>query len=192
MPDDVQYSVRDSYGNTYGPASAELLRQWVREGRIIAGMTITTAGADTGWTEISTHPAVADLFSGTPRPVSSPVPQQVEAVRVEYAHPSTRINATSGTAITSLILGIISFLGATPSYFFGCCCCGAIPFALVGLFLGFLALGQARTPGSAQSGKAMAIAGIILSALALLYMTVGFLLLAISGTWTTHFHAGHL
>jgi hypothetical protein len=192
MPDDAQYSVRDAYGNTYGPAPAELLRQWVREGRIIPGMTITLAGTNTGWTEISTHPAVADLFSTTLRPVLPSGPQQVEAVRIEYAHPTTRINPTNGTAVTSLILGIISFLGAMPSYPVFCCCFGSIPLALASLFLGFLAFSHTRTPGSSQNGKGMALAGIILSALALLYMTAAFLLILIGGTWSTHFHRGPL
>ena len=35
-----RYQVRDPQGNVYGPAEAATLRDWVRQGRIIAGMHI--------------------------------------------------------------------------------------------------------------------------------------------------------
>jgi hypothetical protein len=65
MTQAVQYNVRDSQGNVYGPATADMLRQWVREGRIVAGMSIAPEGTD-NWTEVSVHPGLSDLFGGGP------------------------------------------------------------------------------------------------------------------------------
>lgn len=78
-----------------------------------------------------------------------------------------------GMAVASLVLGIVSFIS-------GCCFC--IPFisvvalpvmplcAVTGLILGIISLGKK------QSGKGMAIAGVILSGFALLWgIILGFL-----------------
>jgi hypothetical protein len=68
-----RYRVRDQQGNAYGPADAEMLRAWVREGRIVAGMWIAAMETET-WVEASVHPAVADLLLMAPpqAPVSRP------------------------------------------------------------------------------------------------------------------------
>jgi hypothetical protein len=183
MPDDVQYSVRDSYGNIYGPAPAALLRQWVGEGRIVPGMLISAAG-DSTWVEVSAHPAVADLFSRAAGSSMLGAPQQVTVERMDYARPGR----TSGTAVASLVLGIVSLIGSLPSCGLVCCCVGAGPFALAGLFLGFLALGEMRSTLNDLRGRGMAIAGIVLSSVALLIMALAVLGFYFWGTWATHFH----
>ena len=71
MTQAVQYNVRDSQGNVYGPATADMLRQWVREGRIVAGMSIAPEGTD-NWTEVSVHPGLSDLFGESPAVSSTP------------------------------------------------------------------------------------------------------------------------
>ncbi len=71
MTQPVQYNVRDSQGNVYGPATADMLRQWVKEGRIVAGMSIAPEGTDQ-WTEVSVHPNLSDLFGGSPAAAASP------------------------------------------------------------------------------------------------------------------------
>ena len=101
MDSAIRYTVRDQYGNLYGPANAELLRQWAAEGRIVAGMMISTEGA-AEWQDVATHPALMDLFSpsasaaaasrfpsaavpypGPPFPTVSTMP-----VELSYAQPS--------------------------------------------------------------------------------------------------------
>ncbi|HVT80514.1 MAG TPA: hypothetical protein VHM90_07650 [Phycisphaerae bacterium] len=71
-----KYLIRDPQGNVYGPADAALLRDWVGQGRIVAGMFI--ADRETRqWIEASTHPIVADLLQAkTPRPAQPIRPAQ--------------------------------------------------------------------------------------------------------------------
>jgi hypothetical protein len=69
--DSQKYMVRDPQGNVYGPADVNLLAQWVVQGRIIPGMYI--APRETGeWAEVSTHPALAHLFSQESAPQEMP------------------------------------------------------------------------------------------------------------------------
>ena len=62
------YLVRDPQGNVYGPADAATLREWVGQGRIVAGMHIAPRETRE-WVEVSQHPVLADLFGG---PVNFP------------------------------------------------------------------------------------------------------------------------
>jgi hypothetical protein len=71
-----------------------------------------------------------------------------------------------GLAIASLILGILSLCASLGWY------CGA-PLSIVGLILGFL--------GVKSSGKGLAIAGIILSAVGLLLTIIFVIISLVSG-----------
>jgi len=71
-----------------------------------------------------------------------------------------------GLAIASLILGILSLCGSVLWYYGG-------PISIVGIVLGFL--------GMKSSGKGMAIAGIILSAIGLLLLIVFVIISLVSG-----------
>jgi hypothetical protein len=185
MPEDLQYSVRDAYGNTYGPATAAMLRQWVTEGRIVSGMWISTTSAtgEPGWLEASTHPVVAALFGGKVLgPVAAAPP---EAGRIDYSLPPQR----SGMATTSFVFGLAAFIASIPSYPF-LCCCGflGVPCSLVALLFGFLAISAMRNDPVRMQGKGLAIAGVVLAALALLIMVVVGLWMIAHLTWSY----GHL
>ena len=67
---------------------------------------------------------------------------------------------TSGKAIASLVLGLLSIIGAC---FFG------IP----GLILGIMGLSDVSRSGGRVGGKGMAIFGIVLSSLGILWTIVG-------------------
>jgi hypothetical protein len=71
-----------------------------------------------------------------------------------------------GLAITSLVLGILSLCASVLWYFGG-------PISIVGIVLGLL--------GMKSSGKRMAIAGIILSAIGLLLLIVFVIISLVSG-----------
>src|SRR6187401_218745 len=58
-----KYLVRDPQGNVYGPADIATLRDWVGQGRIVAGMHIAPRETRE-WVEVSQHPSLADLFGG--------------------------------------------------------------------------------------------------------------------------------
>jgi hypothetical protein len=80
-----QYLVRDQEGNVYGPAEAELLRQWAAQGRIVPGMHI--AARETGeWVEVSVHPALAGCFQagGNEMPATEE-PGQAEETKAAVA-----------------------------------------------------------------------------------------------------------
>jgi hypothetical protein len=91
MTQAVQYNVRDSQGNVYGPATADMLRQWVREGRIVAGMSIAPEGTD-NWTEVSVHPGLSDLFGESPAVSSTPTTPTTPATPIT---PATSVTDTS-------------------------------------------------------------------------------------------------
>jgi hypothetical protein len=169
MTQPAQYSVRDSYGNIYGPASIELLRQWIGEGRIIAGMQIAPEGTE-NWIEVSTHPGLADLFAkpasptpqlvptrdprlGTPTPATSTAP-----IDLAY-HGSITRRPTHALAIVSLITGILSF-------FFCCCFIGAVP-GLTAVITGIFGYREIKARPDQYTGETLAIIGIVLGSIEL-------------------------
>jgi hypothetical protein len=69
-----KYLVRDQEGHVYGPADEALLREWVQEGRIVAGMAIAPRETRE-WVDAAAHPAVADLLQARRLALSdSPAP----------------------------------------------------------------------------------------------------------------------
>ncbi len=180
MSNSPLYNIRDKSGNIYGPADAPTLIQWTQQGRIIAGMAIAPDGT-TDWLEASRHPAVSHLFgysapqptynSPTPAPASESTnlysPTYQTAPGYEGGPPSLNI-----LSLLSMIFGILSL----PTFF--CCCIG--PFsAIVSVILGLIALVQISKSPNRYTGKALAITGLITSALGLLaflgLMLFGFL-----------------
>jgi hypothetical protein len=107
--DSVQkYLIRDTQGNVYGPADAALLRDWVAQGRIVAGMFIAERETRQ-WIEASEHFTVADLLAtrlshpaGKPAsamPVESPpaAPVEVQAVPVRQSSVVVRVLPATAT-----------------------------------------------------------------------------------------------
>jgi hypothetical protein len=121
----------------YGPVSADVLRQWIAERRANA-QTMVQAGGTTEFKPLGQFPefqaALAAVGStGTPSVVVTTPPEK----------PST------GLAVTSLILGILSF-------------CFLFITAIPAVITGHMALGRIRREPEKHGGKGMAIAGLVL------------------------------
>jgi hypothetical protein len=138
------YKIIGADGKEYGPISAEVLRQWLAEGRADRQTKVLPEGA-TEWKtvadlpEFATAPPSAVAPPATPGPISlSPVPRN------------------NSYAVAGLTLGILSLT-------FGLCCCYGLPFSVPGIICSSIALNQIKRDPSIQQGKGMAIAGLVLS-----------------------------
>lgn len=136
------YKVLGGDGKEYGPVSAETLRQWVNEGRANSQTQVRPEDA-TQWQSLASLPEFAATFAAPPVGMAS-------AVGGRPAGPAP----TSGMAVTSLVLGISGFF----------CLVTAIP----GLILGFLAMKKIKASEGRMGGHSMALAGTIVSGVAML------------------------
>jgi hypothetical protein len=140
------YRIIGADGREYGPITAELLRQWMAEGRANAQTRVWTEGA-TGWKPLVEFPEFAPLLAGAPGPGYTPGPIRVL--------PTSRTNPL---ATTGMIMGILSLT-------LGCCCYG-VPFNVLGIVFSLIALAQIKQDPQ-QQGRGLAIAGLVLSILSL-------------------------
>jgi hypothetical protein len=137
------YKIRGADGNEYGPITAEVLRQWIAQRRLVGTSMVQLEGT-TEWKPLSSFPEfAADLPHA---PAAPPLTGQPSSLAPQK---------TSGLAISSLVLGIL-----------GPFTCGLT--ALVGLILGIVSLVKIGSPTSQVRGKGLAIAGICVSGFFLL------------------------
>jgi hypothetical protein len=135
----------------YGPVSADELRQWIYQGRANAQTWAVPYPITTEWRALASFPEfAAALAAVTPNyfPATEP-----------YRRP--RSHSNNGMAITGFVLSILS----VP-------CCGVGVLGVLGLIFSIIGLVQLRNR-STQTGKGLAIAGIIISVLTLLLMIIG-------------------
>lgn len=141
----------------YGPVSTDDLRRWIQEGRINA-QTLAWMPGMNAWQALGTFREFAGTF---PAPAFAAMPHS------QYGPPSR----TNGMALTGLIFGMLS----VP-------CCWTLFFPLLGLI--FSIIGLAQTSGeSAKSGRNIAIAGVVISAL-MLFIALAFWILGAIGAAT--------
>jgi hypothetical protein len=145
------YKIRGSDNKEYGPVSAEVLKQWIAQGRV-NGQTLALADGVTAWKPLSEQPEFSEVF-GPPRPptlsASRPMaPPTLAPMPAQAGQPRT-----SGLAVASIILGALGCLGIT---------------ALAGLVTGIISLVKIRKSQGALEGKGLAIGGICLSVFMLL------------------------
>jgi len=150
------YKILGADGKIYGPVNAELLRQWLAEGRANA-QTRTHAEGAAEWKPLGTLPEFAGFFVPQTPPLISPLPP---AAFAPGQLPKTNSYATLG-----LIFGILSLT----------CCCG-FPFNILGLVFSLVALSQINRHPEIYEGRGLAIAGVILSAAGFI-LSFGILLL---------------
>ena len=136
------YKIIGADQKEYGPVSADQIRQWIREGRANA-TTVCQAEGTTGWRALSTFPEF-----GFPQP-APPLPPQP---------PVYSTGATNGNAVTGLIFGILACTCPCASFFTGA----------IGIIFSCIALSQMSNHHE-QKGKGLAIAGLVLSILGLLF-----------------------
>jgi len=136
------YKITGADDKEYGPIPAEVLRQWIAEGRANAQTRVLAEGA-AEWKRLGEFPEFAPALAGPATPPLAPLPIS--------ALPTSRTNPL---AVAGLILGIASVT-------FGLCCYG-MPFNLAGLICSIIALSQLKTDAK-QLGKGMAVVGLVLS-----------------------------
>jgi hypothetical protein len=146
-------------GQEYGPATAEQIRQWIRERRVDRHTRIFTQDA-VDWTPACLVPEFANEF-----PAEAPAagPATPPALTAPLPPVRSRVTATLG-----LVCGILSVTV--------CCCCCGLPFNFLGLLFSIIALVQISGNPERHGGRAMAIIGLVLSILGLLLL-VGYLAL---------------
>ena len=130
--------------------SAEMLRQWIAEGRASAVTKVLPEGA-TEWKLLRDLPEFASAFppaSAAPAPIA-PVPSSFP-----------QQGKTNPLAVAGMILGIGSIT-------VGFCCCTWVPLSIAGLICSLIALSQLKA-NPQQAGRGMAITGLVLSICGLL------------------------
>lgn len=158
------YKIIGSDQKIYGPVTAELVRQWLAEGRL-SPATLVQAEGSAEWKALSAFPE----FAPPPPPpgAAAPAPQAVlppQPPRAVAMMPESNSAATWG-----FIFGLLSIIP--------CCCCGFV-FAIAGVILSSVGLTRAnRLPQ--EEGKTLAIVGLILSILGLASGAISTLLLGI-------------
>ena len=139
------FKILGSDGKEYGPVTAEVVREWIRERRA-TGQTRVQPDGNAEWITLSALPEfAADLAANAaPPPLPPRLPTAPPASADTNSPPKT-----SGMAIASLVLGLTGFCGIT---------------ALIGMILGIVATTRISKSNGRLKGKGIAIAGICISA----------------------------
>jgi hypothetical protein len=136
------YRIIGSDQQEYGPVSAEEVRRWIMEGRLHP-RSLARANGTTEWRPLSTFPELAGTFALQPAGT--------------YTAPQSMLPVQQGNSMATLGL-VFSCLGLL--------CCGCAPLGLLGVVFSCIGLSEAnRNP--AATGKAAAIAGIVIGILSL-------------------------
>lgn len=153
------YKIIGADNKEYGPVPLETMKQWISEGRANARTLVMVEG-ENYWRQLSTIPELAALLPSQSQYEAPPLPPYVQTP------PPQKQNTM---ALASFICGLLANIL--------CCCFSGFPFNVLGVVFGIIALNQIKSDPS-QTGKGMAISGIILGGFSLLIMiSVGFLFL---------------
>jgi len=126
----------------YGPVGLDELRRWMAEGRLHANSPVQFEGA-TEWKPLASFPELMGLL-----PANRPVPLTPQS--------TLPVQQSNSMAVAGLVLSCVAML---------CCSCG--PLGVLGIVFSAIGVAQAnRDP--AQSGKGIAIAGIVIGSLTVL------------------------
>ena len=139
------YKILGSDGKEYGPVTAEVVRQWIFEGRA-DGRTQVRPETGVEWKQLFDLPEFASFLK-------PPAAVQHPGAPPPLPKSSAGGGKTSGLAIASLVLGILGFCGIT---------------AIIGLVLGVVAQVKIKRSNGRLEGSGLAIAGICISAFMLL------------------------
>ena len=140
------YIVVGTDGKNYGPITATQLREWIAQSRVDSRTPVLIQGA-TEWTYVGLLPELAALFAGHP------------PVMTALKGPVAGYQPTNGFALWGMICGLLAWCTC------GCC----FPFAIAGLTFSIIGLVQVNGSNQAQTGRGLAIAGIVLSGSNLLW-----------------------
>jgi hypothetical protein len=160
------YKITGNDGKTYGPVNAEKIHEWIGQGRV-DGRTPALPDGATEWTYIGLLPEFAKELS-TPPPMLAPAKT-----------PPLPVRETNGFATAGFVCGLLSLI----------CCCGC-PFNILGLVFSAIALVQISGQVQKQAGWGLAMAGLICSAVSLMFgFGLGILQLATTPT-SVNWHYG--
>jgi hypothetical protein len=140
----MNYKIIGNDGNTYGPISAEQIRVWIAQGRVESRTPVFVEGAS-DWTFVGLLPEFAGYFGAPPL---------IGSLKAGVVLPKK----TNAFAIWSLVCGVLSC----------CCCCCCVP-SLLGVVFGIIALVQIANHPETEEGRSLAIVGLSLSALNLVW-----------------------
>ncbi len=145
------YKIIGNDGQEYGPVSGEQIRAWIAEGRVERRTPVFVDGAK-DWNFVGMLPEFTNCFAaaGTPPAIAPPV---------RGASTAGQMAKTNSYAQAGMIFGILSLT---------CCCCG-FPFGILGLVFSLVGLSQINADPELHEGRGMAIAGLVLSGLSLLF-----------------------
>lgn len=139
-------------GRQYGPVSADQLRHWIAEGRANAQSLIQPEGS-AEWKRLGEFPEFGQSFTPVSPPTTSiPTASIPGPVPAPAVYPKT-----NGMAIAGLVMGIV---GVT----IGWLCCGPL-FSILGIVFSSIGLSQINRDPARQTGKGIAVCGLVLSIL---------------------------
>jgi prepilin-type processing-associated H-X9-DG protein len=141
------YKIIGADQKTYGPVSADTIREWIASRRANASTQVQAEGS-ADWKPLSEFPEFKDALAAEPAPA-----QRAASVPAAPAPPPK----TSGMAIASLVCGL-----------FGCF---LLP-ALIGLVLGIASLVKINRSQGRLGGKGVAIAGLCVSGFMLMFLPI--------------------
>lgn len=147
------YRIIGADGREYGPIPADTLRQWIAEGRA-NGETRARADDSADWRQLRTFPEFSLMFGSRSFPPPPTAPIEPPAIG------SARKN--NSNAVIGLVLAIIAWTA-------GLCCCYGFPFSVLGLIFSLIGLSQINQEPDRYDGRGIAIAGIIVSGLNLVF-----------------------
>jgi len=138
----------------YGPVSADEVRAWIAEGRANGQTLARFEGGP--WKALSTFSEFAGLLGAAPQP-APPVP-------LAQASLTGRAPETNSMAVAGLVMGILSMT-------VGLVCCGLV-FNVLGIIFSSVALSQIKKGPVQQTGRNLAIVGLVLSLLGLVFQII--------------------
>jgi len=141
-------------GRQYGPVSTEEVRQWIAQGRANI-LTLAQAEGSTDWKRLGEFPEFSPPSAPVLPPITPTTPLPIAAVSVPGVAPKT-----NSMAIAGLAMGLI---GVT----IGWVCCGPL-FSILGIVFSSIALSQINRDPVTQTGRGIAVCGLVLSILGLL------------------------
>lgn len=164
----MKYRIVGADGKVYGPVGLEQIRQWLTDGRIESRTPVYVEGAN-AWTTVALLPEFAAGFAGAPPTIAAPRPA------------ASAQRGTNGFATAALVCALIAW---------ACCCCGGLPFNLLGLIFSIIALAQISAQPEPREGRMLAIVALVLSILNLVFYFGLGLLQAALGSTSINFQTG--
>ncbi len=144
------YKIIGGDGKEYGPVTIEALTDWAKQGRLNPQTRVQAEGSP-DWKAAAEYPELQGIFSG----LSSAAPGPISA-----GVPVGGAQQQSGLSITSLVLGIL-----------GLVCLGPLT-GIPAIICGHIALNRTRREPQQYGGRGMAIAGLVLGYVSLVFILI--------------------